>query len=327
MTSSPLRRPLLLLILFIVGAFLLARLFMVSWAWSNAPDVVHAFLERYWLFSSILSGTILILAALGAAWYMARLRRYEREQARAQRLAEIGLLSGGLAHEIRNPLNAMRAHIGLLRRKVASGDQEAAMRKVNQLETATQHLEQLLTDFLSYARPVADHLEEMAPGPLIHQALDFVELDLEQAGVEVVREIPEALPPVYIDADKLKRSLLNLFINARQAMPQGGTLTIRAKPLESSKVLIEVCDTGEGIPLESQPRIFETFFSTKREGTGLGLAVVKRTVEDLGGTIRFRSEPGVGTTFQIELPTSHRRRAILQRQSAAPPSPSSIQRS
>jgi signal transduction histidine kinase len=113
--------------------------------------------------------------------------------------------------------------------------------------------------------------------------------------------------------------LLNLIINARQAMPEGGTLTVRARPSERGEVLLEVSDTGCGIPEEDRPRIFQTFFSTKPEGTGLGLAIVKRTIEDLGGRITFDSQVGRGTTFRIYLPPAQRRRVLLERQARSRP--------
>jgi signal transduction histidine kinase len=150
---------------------------------------------------------------------------------------------------------------------------------------------------------------------LVREVLDFVALDLEQGRVRVVEEFTPALPSVYVDRGKLKRAVLNLVINARQAMPDGGQLTVRIRTAKRGSVCLEVSDTGCGIPEEERARIFQPFFSTKPGGLGLGLAVVKRTIEDFRGRVRFASRAGEGTTFRIFLPPADRQRAALERQS------------
>ena len=130
--------------------------------------------------------------------------------------------------------------------------------------------------------------------------------------MEVQVESAPELPAVYADRGKLKRAILNLLVNSRQAMPGGGKIEIRVGT-DRGKVVVEIADTGCGINSEDRSRVFDTFFSTKSEGSGLGLAIVRQTIEEMGGTIRFESDPGLGTTFQINLPSSVRFKATLTR--------------
>lgn len=232
-------------------------------------------------------------------------RETETRRVRREHLAEVGVLASGLAHEIRNYLNAMRTHLALLRKSAESdgAGRPSGEKRIARLEETIGGLEELVTEFLTFARPQADRLEEIGLRELIGEVADFVGLDLEQAGVELHVDVAPDLAPVWADRAKLKRAVLNLLVNARQAMPDGGTLRVRATP-QPDAVLIEIADTGCGIPPEDQPRLFDLFFSTKAEGTGLGLAIVKRTVEDLSGSIAFESAVGQGTTFRMLLPSS-----------------------
>jgi len=239
-----------------------------------------------------------------------RARRMGRERARVENRTEIDLLASGVAHEIRNTLNAMHSQIALLRKEIPP-ESGAACQRTGQLERAVAEMEEFVNEFLAFTRPARDRLEQVNLAALIAELLNFIALDLEQGQVTTVTELASDLPRVYVDAGKFKRVLLNLLINARQAMPNGGTLTLRANRGEHSEVVVEVQDTGCGIPDEDRPRIFQTFFSTKPDGTGLGLAVVKRTVEDFGGRMTFASQLGRGTTFRLFLPTAQRRRVML----------------
>jgi signal transduction histidine kinase len=296
-----------------LAAFLTLRFSVAAWVWNRAPADTRAGLWVPWVLDTALTALLLIVTVAGCCWLTSRVRRREREQTRGEHLAEVGLLAGGLAHEIRNTLNAMHSQIALLRKQLPPQAGPACERTA-QLERAVVELEQLVSDFLAFARPAKDQPQDVNLAGLITELLDFVALDLEQGRVTAMTELAPDLPAVYMDPGKLKRALLNLLINARQAMPDGGTLTVRAWPEEPGQVLIEVRDTGCGIPEEDRPRIFQTFFSTKPDGTGLGLAVVKRTVEDFGGRVTFHSEVGRGTAFRISLPTAERRRVSPGRQ-------------
>lgn len=316
MSRPLLWRPLALLAGVALVAFLTLRFSVAAWVCNQVPADTRAGLFAPWVLDTALTTLLLIATVAGCYWLTSRVRRREREQARLEHLAEVGLLAGGLAHEIRNTLNAMHSQIALLRKQLPPQAGPACERTAL-LERAVVELEQLVSEFLAFARPAKDQPQDVDLAGLIVELLDFVALDLEQGRVTAVTELAPNLPAVYVDPGKLKRALLNLLINARQAMPDGGTLTVRAWPDGAGQVLIEVRDTGCGIPEEDRPHIFQTFFSTRPGGTGLGLAVVKRTVEDFGGRIAFESEVGRRTTFRVSLPTAERRRVLLERQARA----------
>ncbi len=316
MARAPLGRPLALLAGAALTALFILRLGTLARVCTRVPDETRAGLLLPWLLDTALTALLLLAVLAGCCWLTSRARRRERAQAHAEHLAEVGLLAGGLAHEIRNTLNAMHSQIALLRKQLPP-EAGTACQRTGQLERAVTELEELVGEFLAFARPAKDQLEEVDLAGLLAGLLEFVVLDLEQGRVTVKTELAPTLPHLYADAGKLERAFLNLLINARQAMPDGGRLTVRAWP-EPGLVVVEVSDTGCGIPEEDRPRIFESFFSTKPGGTGLGLAVVKRTVEDCGGRVTFDSEVGRGTTFRISLPTAKRRRRTLGRQAGTP---------
>lgn len=261
------------------------------------------------------------LAAGGAiAWAVHRAARMERDRRRLEHLAETALLAGGLAHEIRNHLNALGTYISLLR-KCAGTQNGELLERVGKLEQAATALDELVNDFLTLTRPVKDQLEQVDLAALAAEVREFLALDLEQSHVDVHVEAGPGIPPVVGDRGKIRRVILNLLVNARQAMPEGGKVDVRVRA-SGAQVQLDVEDTGCGIPPEDQPRMFEAFFSTKSEGTGLGLAVVKRTIEDLGGEISFESQVGRGTTFHILLPSAERYEATMRRLGKRPVEPS-----
>src|SRR5262249_45326395 len=161
--------------------------------------------------------------------------------------------------EIRNTLNAMNTHIALLRKQTSQLTDSPVPRRIDQLERTVGSLDELLHEFLAVARPAQDQPQEAAPEQLAREVLEFVGFDLESSRVRVETDFAPDVPRVLVDPAKLKRALLNLVINARQAMPEGGVLTLRVAP-DAGGVVIEVTDTGCGIPEEQQERIFQTFF-------------------------------------------------------------------
>jgi len=260
-------------------------------------------------------GVAIVAGGATAAWRLLwRQQEHEDRRVRRDHLVEVGALASGLAHEMRNYLNAMRTHVALLRKTAESDTEECRKcgQRIGRLEEATGMLEELLADFLTFARPLEDRLEEIGVKELIREVADFVGLDMEQAGVELRVDVDPGLSPVYVDRAKLKRAILNLLVNARQAMPEGGTISVRAA-MDDDRVVIEITDTGCGISPEDRPRMFESFFSTKSGGVGLGLAIVKRTIEDISGSVGFESTVGQGTRFRIALPSAARSRKTLGR--------------
>lgn len=253
---------------------------------------------------------VLAVGWAAAWWLLLRDRQDRLEKTRLDHLAEVAMLSGGFAHEARNYLHAMQSRLELLRKNLAG--QAKAEERVDKMAEITREMEQLLTDFLTFARPAEDELCETDLPNLVKQVLEFEALEMERGGIQVELTVDPKLPLVLVDRNKLKRAVLNLTVNARQAMPDGGRIDVRLLGRRRS-IRIEIQDSGCGIPAEDQPRIFETYFTTKSGGCGLGLAIVKRTIEDLGGTVSYTSTPGSGTTFVIDLPNVKQHRAALRR--------------
>ncbi len=232
----------------------------------------------------------------------------ERKRAeQAQRMAEVGQLASGLVHEVRNPLNAMRMQIAVIRTKLKQRDREnmnIAAVQLERLEHEVLRVQRLANDFLAYGRPASDNPETVELSGVISDVAEFIKPEFAQGGthVDVAMGPDSAGLAVRMDLSKLRQVLLNLAENARQAMTDGGTLTLSCDKPSNHEARIQVCDTGAGIPAEKLPRIFEAFYSTRDEGTGLGLAIVKRTVEAAGGRVRVESAIDHGTRFEIYLP-------------------------
>ncbi len=213
-------------------------------------------------------------------------------------------LTRELVHEIRNPLNSVNLNLQILEEDLSAEKPSSPtdlQKRVQRIRGEVERLDRILTDFRRYANlpPLAFETCDLAV--LIEEVLDFNEPEAQKQNVQVNREI-QGLPPVQLDQSQFKQALLNLIINGVQAMEDGGgTLTVRAKPLDGG-VQIEVEDTGQGIEPEQFDKIFDLFISTKAEGTGVGLAIVKQIVEGHGGRVNVESNPGQGTKFSILLP-------------------------
>ncbi len=220
------------------------------------------------------------------------------------RLAFMGSLAGGLAHEIKNPLSTMTITLGLLREDfehAATARDRRTLRKIQLLEAEVGRLENILRDFLRFAGGHAVRPRIVDVNAWLRDLLDFFEPSCEGAGIRLVRKLGHGLPQILADTELLKQALLNLLTNAQQAMEQGGQLTVRTwSPGDS--VRIDVHDTGPGIPRDVLPNIWQVYFSTKDRGSGLGLPTVRRIIAEHGGHVGVRSSPGGGTTFSIFLP-------------------------
>ncbi len=219
------------------------------------------------------------------------------------------LWASGLSHKIRNSLNAMRTHIALLEKFTAARAEPQTVAQLHKLEESVIRLEEILHEFMDFAGPSANSWEAVKVESVIREVLQFLAADLESAQIRVVEEMTLSSAEVLVDRKRLKQALLNLIVNARQAMPEGGNLTVCASLAKPSRVVIEIGDSGPGIAASDQPQIFQPFFTTRPAGIGLGLAIVKRIVEDFHSQIRFASKPGQGTTFVLSLPTARREQA------------------
>jgi len=218
--------------------------------------------------------------------------------------AQIAQLAGGLAHEIRNPLSTMRLTLDLLAgdfRGSESDRDRRALQKIDRLRDESLRLEGLLEDFLRYVRAGALPRSLTDLNAVVEDVRDFCEPQSLSQGIVTRVQLDPNLPRVAIHVDTFKQALLNLIRNAQHAMPDGGELILHSS-VEGPMVRLDVIDTGVGIPPETQPRIFESFYSTRPKGTGLGLPTTRRIVEALGGSIEFESEPGKGTQFTVRLP-------------------------
>jgi signal transduction histidine kinase len=242
----------------------------------------------------------------------------------SRKLAALGRLSAGVAHEVKNPLNAMMIHLELLRQQFATRltgrtlaaaeagagvavaapvtvDTRQALEHVDVIANEIHRLDEVVQGFLKFNRPEDLKLEPVNLAALLDEVVPIVRPEAERAGCDLVLE-PVHVPDVNGDPAMLRQAFLNLALNAFQAMPEGGTLRIRADSARGRMVSISFADTGTGIKPEHLQRIFDLYFTTKDKGSGIGLSMVYRTVQMHDGEIEVQSTPGVGTTFRVLLP-------------------------
>lgn len=221
-----------------------------------------------------------------------------------KRLAALGAMSAGLAHEIRNPLAGVKGAAQLLQGENALSGESRDMLQI--IVDETDRLNDVVSQFLDYARPFELRLAEGDINPVVVRALALVRAQGLPDGLTLVEELGTALPSVQLDAVRASQVVLNLLQNALQAMPNGGTLTVRSRVGRdrngTRNVEIHVADTGAGIADEVMEQLFVPFFTTKQDGTGLGLAICQRIVQAHGGEIDVWSVPGQGTSFVVRLP-------------------------
>ncbi len=218
----------------------------------------------------------------------------------ASRLAALGRVSSGIAHEVRNPLNAMRIHLELLRSRVA--DVPAADESVRVLTEQMRRLDDVVQGFLTYTRAEDLTLVDISASSLFDELLPIVRAEADKTGVTIAVDAPPDLPAIAGDRTLLHQALLNLALNACHAMPNGGMLRFSARPAPHQEVALTIEDTGTGIAPEHLEKIFNLYFTTKPDGSGIGLALVFRTIHLHNGDIAVQSVQGQGTTFTITLP-------------------------
>jgi two-component system NtrC family sensor kinase len=253
-----------------------------------------------------------VAATVSVMQDVSRLRELERRRIEqilfdSEKLAATGRLAASIAHEINNPLEAIKNALYLLTNKIPADDPNAKFLQIATKET--DRVSRILRQMLGFYRP--PKMEPTDINRLIEESEGLVEKHLRQNRVRIENDLDPLLPPVIASADQIKQVLLNLMLNGMQAMPQGGTIFVSTRVshgadpefLMSDSVHIQIRDTGNGIPEEHLPHIFEPFFSTKDEkGTGLGLWVSQGIVQAHGGSIKLRSREGRGTVFSVALP-------------------------
>jgi signal transduction histidine kinase len=235
-----------------------------------------------------------------------RAREAQRRTRELEHLAYVGTLTGGLAHEIRNPLSTLTLNLQLLREDLDRPGAETdprILRRLDTLEQEVKHLQQILDDFLRFAGKYEVHLTVQPLNPVLEDLAAFYQERLQRASIQVRTTFAEGLPEVAFDAPRLKQAVSNLILNAEAAMPQGGDLMIRTEA-DPHGIRLHVTDTGVGIAPEDMDRIFDPYYSTRPGGTGLGLPTVRRIVQEHGGALEVHSEVGRGTRFTIHLPAA-----------------------
>ena len=227
----------------------------------------------------------------------------------ADSYAALAELAGGFIHELKNHLGTLGLNLQLLVEDFqdpATPRERRALTRVQKLQTECQRLVEVANDFLRFARLRDLDLKPTSLGQVLEEMLDFFGPSARAAHIDVKLFVPADLPPVALDVDLFKQALLNLLLNAEQAMPQGGGITLQAAEHRDAsgqpQVCLSVIDTGVGMPAQTLSRIFEPFFSQRPGGTGLGLPTTRRIIEAHHGRIDVQSEPGKGTKFTILLP-------------------------
>lgn len=223
------------------------------------------------------------------------------------RYSEIATLAGGLAHEIRNPLSTIGMNLELLAEELEHGDAARDRRmlaKVQLVRRECRHLEDILNDFLQFASTGELELDEVDLNDEVTSFIRFYRPQAEEHGVDLSPHLAANLPRVLLDTSLMRQVWMNLIQNAQQAMPQGGRIEFQTY-VRDGRVLIDLIDNGCGMDERVRDRMFQAFFSTKPNGSGLGLPTVRRIVEAHSGTIACESEPGRGTRFTISLPQAN----------------------
>jgi signal transduction histidine kinase len=246
---------------------------------------------------------------------LARVRELEERLRRADRLAALGTMAAGIAHDIRNPLTSIMIFSQLM--SLHYEDAEVREKFDRVVPRELERVQAVIEDMMELARPSAVALEPLDVNDVIGQVLELFEGQITAQKVVVQRDFPPSLPFCMADRKRLHRCVSNLVLNAIQSMPSGGQLTIEtalvqlafpvARPAEATPepaIRIAVSDTGHGIPPDRLSRIFDPFYTTKEKGVGLGMAITHRIVEDHKGTIDVASQVGKGTTFTVHVPAS-----------------------
>ncbi len=263
---------------------------------------------------SIPYAVVLLLVALavavaaGVAVYL----RVSRQRAavledrirKTENLAFIGTLAGGLAHEIRNPLSTLNINLQLLKEDwgdPVTSKEQRSVKRIELLLRETNRLERILSDFLRFAGRYQLNREPHGVNALLEELLDLYAPEARQRKIAVRTDLDPSIPPVPVDEALLKQALVNVLKNAQEAMPGGGELAVRTSK-NKRFVHIDIADTGTGIAPEHRDKIFEVYFTTKPNGSGLGLPTTRRILEEHDGEIEVESEPGKGTRVQLRLP-------------------------
>jgi signal transduction histidine kinase len=229
-------------------------------------------------------------------------RRIGDEIEMSRRLSASGRLTRGVAHEVKNPINAIVLHLQLLRNKLASQEPDTR-RHMDIIDSEIRRLDRVVQTLVDFTRPRDLHLEEVDLRRLMEDVAQLAAPDAGQHGVTIERHMPEQRLPIKVDVDLMKQAILNVVLNGVQAMPNGGLLTISAHR-ENNAVVAEVRDQGSGIPRDVHDKIFELYFTTKKDGSGIGLAQTYQVLQWHYGSVDFESAEETGTVFRFHIPAA-----------------------
>jgi signal transduction histidine kinase len=253
-----------------------------------------------------IAGLFLGLLCTAAAAYAGyrRVLRFQRRARHAERLAELGTLTGGLAHEIKNPLSTVQLNLQLLQEDLSPQNPayDRLVRRLATIQRETGRLRETLDNFLRYAGKLELDPHQIDLNQLVDELADFFHPQAQLQRVQLRVKKPEQPVMANVDAKFIKQALLNLMINAVHAMSENGGELILSVSRAPNEALIDVIDTGSGIASENLDKIFKAYYSTKRGGTGLGLPMTRRLIEEHGGQLTVASEIGNGSDFTIHLP-------------------------
>ena len=240
------------------------------------------------------------LGALLTLHDLESVREIESELELSRRLASIGRLTSGVGHEVKNPINAIVVHLELLRNKL-SGPDARAMRHLEIIESEIQRLDRVVQTLVDFSRPVELQLREQDLRRIVSGVLMLASAELETHNVSVYSHMPDRPIITKVDADLIKQAILNVVLNGAQAMGQGGDLNVTMRE-EGRMAVIEISDSGSGIPDDIREKIFDLYFTTRKDGSGIGLAMTYRIVQLHNGSIDVQSEQSIGSTFTLKLP-------------------------
>ena len=238
---------------------------------------------------------------------LSQIRRLQSEVRRQEKLAAMGGLAAGVAHEVRNPLSSIKALATFFAGQFEEGSesQEAAKVMIQEVD----RLNRVITELLEFSRPTDLKRQASDVGQLISRSIQLVQQDAASKRIDIKVNTTDDICSAWIDPDRLTQCLLNLYLNAIEAMKDGGTLTVTCEPGEAGYFTIVVSDSGSGIPGDQLDKVFDPYYTTKSKGTGLGLAIVQKIVEAHGGDTTVRSTSDEGTVFSISIPCKHEEKA------------------
>ncbi|MFH1758284.1 MAG: ATP-binding protein, partial [Pseudomonadota bacterium] len=237
--------------------------------------------------------------AISRALLYQNLKRKDLQMMQSEKLAALGEMAASFVHGIRNPLGIISGSAETLKKKIPEPVQSEMIQFIGE---ESERINRMLTNFLEFAKPKPPTFQEVNLRDILGRTVDLISLPARERGVEIVQEYPQDKVSLFLDPEQIHEAIVNLELNALEAMPTGGTLRITLTQKENKDVIIRVSDTGVGIPAGKESKIFDPFFTTKEQGTGLGLTIVHTVVKNHGGTISVANNEGGGATFTISLP-------------------------